>query len=43
MKKYTDVFSWIYEDIKEYDTSIIKHMILVKPGEKTFKEETQKD
>ena len=23
MKKYTDVFAWRYEDLKEYDTSII--------------------
>ena len=23
MKKYTDVFSWSYEDLKEYNTSII--------------------
>ena len=23
MKKYTDVFAWSYEDLKEYDTSII--------------------
>ena len=23
MKKYTDVFSWSYDDLKEYDTSII--------------------
>ena len=23
MKKYTDVFVWSYDDLKEYDTSII--------------------
>ena len=23
MKKYTDVFAWSYDDLKEYDTSII--------------------
>ena len=27
MKKYTDVFEWSYDDLKEYDTSIIQHMI----------------
>ena len=37
MKKYTDVFAWSYEDLKEYDTSIIQHTIPIKPGEKPFK------
>ena len=37
MKKYTDVFSWSYEDLKEYDTSIIQHTIQIKPGDKPFK------
>ena len=32
MKKYTDVFSWSYEDLKEYDTSIIHHTIPIRPG-----------
>ena len=32
MKKYTDVFAWSYEDLKEYDTSIIQHTIPIKPG-----------
>ena len=43
MKKYTDVFTWSYEDLKEYDTSIIQHTIPIKPGEKPFQIETQKD
>ena len=30
---YTDVFSWSYEDLKEYDTSIIQHNIPIKPRE----------
>ena len=34
MKIYTDVFAWSYEDLKEYDTSIIQHTISIKPGEK---------
>ena len=34
MKIYTDVFSWIYKYIKEYDTSIIHHTIPIKPSEK---------
>ena len=37
MKRYTDVFAWSYEDLKEYDTSIIQHTIPIKPGEKPFK------
>ena len=38
MKRYTDVFSWSYEDLKEYDTSIIQHTIPIKPGEKPFRQ-----
>ena len=37
MKKYMDVFAWSYEYLKEYDTSIIQHIILIKPGEKPFR------
>ena len=37
MKRYTDVFSWSYEDLKEYDTSIIQHTIPIKPGENPFR------
>ena len=37
MKKYTDVFAWNYEDLKEYDTSIIQHTIPIKLGKKKFK------
>ena len=36
MKKYIDVFAWSYDDLKEYDTSIIQHTIPIKPGEKPF-------
>ena len=36
MKKCMDVFAWSYEDLKEYDTSIIQHTIPIKPGEKPF-------
>ena len=38
MKKYTDVFAWSYEDLKEYDTSIIQHTIPIKPGGKPFRQ-----
>ena len=42
MKRYTNVFSWIYEDIKEYDTSIIQHIIPIKPGEKPFRQKLRR-
>ena len=42
MKKYTDVFSWSYEDLKEYDTSIIQHTIPIKPGEKPFRQKLRR-
>ena len=38
MKKYTDVFAWSYEDLKEYDTSIIQHTTPIKPGERPFRQ-----
>ena len=42
MKKYIDVFAWSYEDLKEYDTSIIQHTIPVKPGEKPFRQKLRR-
>lgn len=36
-KKYTDVFSWSYEDLKTYDVGIIQHKIPLKEGIKPFK------
>ena len=42
MKKYTDVFAWSYEDLKEYDKSIIQHTIPIKPGEKPFKQKLRR-
>ena len=30
LKEYQDVFSWSYEDLKSYDTSIIQHKIPIK-------------
>ena len=38
MKSYVDVFPWSYEDLKEYDTSIIQHTIPIKPGENPFRQ-----
>ena len=42
MKKYTDVFKWSYEDLKEYDTSIIHHTIPIKPREKPFRKKLRR-
>ena len=42
MKRYIDVFSWSYEDLKEYDTSIIQHTIPIKLGEKPFRQKIRR-
>ena len=42
MKRYTNVFSWRYKDLKEYDTSIIQHRIPIKPGERPFKKKLRR-
>ena len=42
MKKYTYVFTWSYDDLKEYDTSIIHHTILIKPGEKPLRQKLRR-
>ena len=42
MKKYIDVFTWSYEDLKEYDTSIIQHTIPIKPREKPFRQKLRR-
>ena len=35
-KEFVDVFAWSYEDLKSYDTSIIKHKIPIKEEHKPF-------
>ena len=42
MKKKYDVFAWIYEYLKEYDTSSIQHTIPIKPGEKPFRQKLRR-
>ena len=37
MKDFPDVFSWSYEDLKVYDTSIIQHVIPIKEDHKPLK------
>jgi len=36
-KEFQDVFSWSYEDLKSYDTSVIQHKIPLKEDHKHFK------
>ena len=35
-KKYKDIFSWTYHDLKTYDTRIIQHVTLMGPDEKPY-------
>ena len=37
MKRFVDVFAWNYVDLKEYDPTIIQHIIPIKENEKPFK------
>ena len=37
-KQYRDVFTWTYEDLKTYDTSIIKHVVPIKAGVKPYQQ-----
>jgi hypothetical protein len=38
LKEFSDVFSWTYEDLKTYDTSIIEHNIPLKEEAKSFRQ-----
>ena len=38
IKEFHDVFSWSYEDLKSYDTSVIQHTIPLKENQKPFKQ-----
>ena len=42
MKRHTDVFSWSYEYLKEYDTSIIQHTIPIKIHKKPFRQKLRR-
>jgi hypothetical protein len=37
LKEFSDVFSWTYEYLRTYDTSIIEHKIPLKEESKTFR------
>jgi hypothetical protein len=41
-KEYSDVFSWGYEDLKAYDTSIIQHRIPIKEDQKLFRKKLRR-
>jgi hypothetical protein len=36
-KEFYDVFSWTYDDLKEYDKSIFQHIIPLKEGTKSVR------
>jgi hypothetical protein len=38
LREFADVFTWTYEDLKTYDTSVIEHKIPLKEEAKTFKQ-----
>ena len=38
LSNFSDVFAWDYTDLKEYDKSIIQHIIPIKPNQKPFRQ-----
>jgi ribonuclease HI len=38
LREFVDVLAWTYEDLKTYDTSIIKHKILLKEEDRPFRQ-----
>lgn len=42
MKKYIDIFSWSYVDLKSYDPNVIQHTIPIKENEKPFKDKLRR-
>jgi hypothetical protein len=42
LKEFSDVFSWKYEDLRTYDTSIIEHKIPLKEETKPFRQKLRK-
>jgi hypothetical protein len=37
LEKYKDVFTWSYDELRTYDTTVIEHKIPLKPGVKPFR------
>ena len=42
LQKNVDVFSWSYEDLKVYDTDVVKHTIPMKENEKPFRQKLRR-
>jgi hypothetical protein len=42
LKEFSDAFSWTYEDLITYNTSVIKHKILLKEEVKLFRQKIRK-
>ena len=42
LKEYVDIFSWSYEDLKTYDTSIIQHKVPLRPNVKPFRQKLRR-
>jgi hypothetical protein len=38
LKEFADVFSWTYEDLRTYDTTVIEHKIPLKEEAKPFRQ-----
>lgn len=41
-KQYQDVFAWMYDDLKTYETWIIQHIISIKEGVKPYQQKLRK-
>jgi hypothetical protein len=42
-KEFKDVFSWMYDDLKTFDTNIIQHVIPMKPPDSSFSTKIEED
>ena len=42
LKQYSNVFAWYYDDLKVYDTSVIRHTIPLKENENPFKQKLRR-
>jgi hypothetical protein len=38
LKDFTDIFTWIYDDLNLYETKVIQHVIPLKEDHKPFKQ-----
>ena len=41
-KEFQDVFAWSYEDLKSYDTNIIRHKIPIKEDQNPFRQKLRR-